>query len=307
MVVKPTSFNETFWYSSAWLIGEAALTFKEQSLVLFPISTSLPQVMTFTLAPPEPLRTPIGDRLFRQRVDICCRAEPADLKELTEPTLNALADLLAFHTLRPVAVKQGPFTTAPPGVAEGSHRSISFGTLGRGIHEAPVTIPPDIPATMARLLDLQNSAQSERILRSMRWLRRSFLAIDPFLEFSALAFGLEAIVALLPGATGGHTSISERLRSFALMVPQITELRWKRVGRLRHTLFHGGITETSKSSEMVQEASPIARLVLIAALRAALRFPPDGTPQLPRLPDGYFTDQRMEVNNIVRGRPPDAL
>jgi len=307
MVDKPAPLNETSWYSSAWLIGEAALAFKEHSLALFPIPTGLPQVMAFSLAPPEPLRTPIGGRLFRQRVDICCRAEPADLKELTEPPLNALADLLAFHTLRPVAVQQGPFTTAPPGVTDGSHRSIGFGTPGRGTHEAPVTIPPDIPATTARLLDSQNPAQSERLLRSMRWLRRSFLATDPFLEFSALAFALEAIAALLPGATGGRASTSERLRSFALTVPQITELRWKRVGGLRHTLFHGGITETSKSSEMVLRASPIARLVLIAALRAALSLPPDGTPELPRLLDGYVTDDRLEVNNIVRGQPPDAL
>ena len=189
MVDKPALLNETSWYSSAWLIGEAALAFKEHSLALFPIPTALPQVMAFTLDPPEPLRTTAGDRLFRQRVDICCRAESADLQELTEAPLNALADLLAFHTLRPVAVKQGPFTTAPPGVTENSHRSISFGILRREIHETLITIPPDIPATTARLLDSQNPAQSERILRSMRWLRRSFLATDPFLEFSALASG----------------------------------------------------------------------------------------------------------------------
>jgi hypothetical protein len=304
---KPSLLNETSWFSSAWLIGEAALAFKEHSLVLFPIQAVSPQVMAFTLAPPEPLRTSMSDRLFRQRVDICCRAEPANLKELTEPTLNALADLLAFHTLRPVAIQQGPFTTAPPGITDGSHRSIGFGTPGRGTHEAPVTIPPDIPATTAQLLNSQNPAQSERLLRSMRWLRRSFLATDPFLEFSALAFGLEAIAALLPSTTGDRASISERLRNFALTVPQITELRWKRVGGLRHTLFHGGITETSKSSEMVLRASPIVCLVLIAALRAALSLPPDGPPELPRLPDGYFTDERLEVNYIVRGKPPDAL
>lgn len=307
MVNKPASLNETSWYSSAWLIGEAALAFKEHSLALFQVPTGLPQVMAFTLAPPEPLRTPIGDRLFRQRIDICCRAEPAKLKELTEPPLNALADLLAFHTLRPVAIQQGPFTTASPGITDGSHRSISFGTPGRRTHEAPVTIPPDIPATTAQLLDSLNPAQSERLFRSMRWLRRSFLAADPFLEFSALAFGLEAIAALLPSAMGSRASTSERLRSFALTVPQITELRWKLVGGLRHTLFHGGITETSKSIEMVLRASPIVRLVLIAALREALSLPPDGPPELPRLLDGYFTNVCMEVNYIMRGEPPDAL
>jgi hypothetical protein len=306
MVDKPAPLKETSWYSSAWLIGAAALAFREHSLALFPIPTGLPQVITFTLAPPEPLRTLIGDCLFRQRVDICCCAEPADLKELTEPPLNALADLLAFHTLRPVAVQQGPFTTAPPGVIDGSHRSISFGRVKR-FHGAPVTIPPDIPATTARLLDSQNSDESERILRSMRWLRRSFLATDPFLEFSALAFGLEAIAALLPGAMGDHAGTSQRLRSFALTVPQITELRWKQVGRLRHTLFHGGITETSKSSEMVLRASPIAGLVLIAALRTTLGLPLEGTPELPCLSDGYGTKSCMRVNYIRRGQPPDAL
>jgi hypothetical protein len=93
------------------------------------------------------------------------------------------------------------------------------------------------------LFDSQNPAQSERLLRSMHWLRRSFLATDPFLEFSALAFGLEARAALLPGAKGGRPSTSERLRSFAITVPRITELRWKQVGGLRHTLFYGGITD----------------------------------------------------------------
>jgi hypothetical protein len=127
------------------------------------------------------------------------------------------------------------------------------------------------------------------------------------LEFSALAFGLEGIVALLPSAKGGRPSTSERLRSFALTVPQITELRWKQVGGLRHTLFHGGITETFKSSELVLRTSPIARLVLIAALRVALNLPQDSTPELPRLDDGYITNARMEVNHIWRGRPPDAL
>jgi hypothetical protein len=58
---------------------------------------------------------------------------------------------------------------------------------------------------------------------------------------------------------------------------------------------------------MVLRTSPIARLVLIAALRATLRLPPDGTPELPRLLDGYATNDRLEVNNIVRGKPPDAL
>jgi len=114
---KLAPLNKTSWYSSAWLIGEAALAFKEHSLALFPIPAVSPQVIALTLAPPEPLKTPMGDRLFRQRVDMCCRAEPVDLKALTEPPLNALADLLAFHTLRPVAVQQGPFTTAPPQVS----------------------------------------------------------------------------------------------------------------------------------------------------------------------------------------------
>ncbi len=121
-------------------------------------------------------------------------------------------------------------------------------------------------------------------------------------------FGLEAAIAALPpGTTGGRGEISKRLRNFALTVPQITELRWQQAGELRHTLFHGGITETSKSSEMVLRASPIARLVLIAALRTALGLPLDGTPELPRLPDGYATNDRMEVNTIWRGQPPDAL
>jgi hypothetical protein len=227
MIDNPPPLNETPWYSSAWLIGEAALAFEEHSLVLFPLPTILLHSTSFIFAQPEPLKTPVGDRLFRQRVDIGCRAKLADLRELTESPLNALADLLTSHTLRPVAVQQGPFITAPPGVADGPHRSISFGTPSRGTYGAPVTIPPDIPATTALLLDSQNPAQSERLLRSMRWLRRSFLATDPFLEFSALAFGLEAIAALLLGATVGRSSTSERLRSFALTVPQISELHWK--------------------------------------------------------------------------------
>jgi len=304
---KLAPLNKTSWYSSAWLIGEAALAFKEHSLALFPIPAVSPQVIALTLAPPEPLKTPMGDRLFRQRVDMCCRAEPVDLKALTEPPLNALADLLAFHTLRPVAVQQGPFTTAPPGVTEGSHRSIGFGTLGYGTHETPVIIPSDIPATTAQLLESQNPTQSERLLCAMRWLRRSFLATDPFLEFSALAFGLEAIGSLFPSVPGGPDTSMRRVGGFALTVPQITKLRWTRFTGLRNKLFHGGISETSQSSEIVVRASPIARLVLIAALRTTLCLPPDGTPELPRLPDGYFTDERLEVNNIVRGQPPDAL
>jgi hypothetical protein len=77
-------------------------------------------------------------------------------------------------------------------------------------------------------------------------------------------------------------------------------------GELRHKLFHGGITETSKSSEMVLTAVPIAGLVLIAALRNVPDLPPDRMPELPHL-GGAVTDERLEVHQLWRGQPPDPL
>jgi hypothetical protein len=299
--------DEPVWYSSAWLVGSAALDVVGYPEDRFPVPMPLPPGTSFSLKAAELFIGASDERLLRQRIDISCKAKAARLEQITEPILNTLADLLAFHTLRRVAVRRGPFTTAPPGATEGPYRSVAFGVPDPGVHGRAVTIPTDILRRTATMPELQNIGRNERVVRSMRWLRRSFLATDVYLEFAALAFGLEAIVSCLPRIKGGPQGTSDRLRTFALTVPGITESRWTRVGRLRHALFHGGITESSESSERVHVTTPIARLALIAALKSVLQLPQDALPELPEVSSGYLSNVTMELPYVTRGDPADEI
>lgn len=289
------------WYSSAWIVGYAGVNLDAPRAHAPPVSTRGPWL---TLNPPEWFKTTEGDRLVRQEIDIKCQEEPRRLPRTVEPHLNQIADMLSFRTLKPVRVHTGPFTTAPPGTSTGKHETISFGKVTMR-YGPPELTPYEMLASTTAFRPSCNPESYEMRERGLRWLRRSLLTDDPFMAFSALAFGLEAAINCVSDATDGG-SVSARMRTFALTVPQVNESNWRRTGKLRNALFHGGITETIDSTQHVRSAIPLARLVLVAALRRALDVPMNDPPQLPVL-RGSLIDVAMASDGIHRTIPPTLL
>jgi hypothetical protein len=141
-------------------------------------------------------------------------------------------------------------------------------------------------------------------MRSLRWQRRALLAIEPVVTFAHYVFALEAIARCLEGGTGDDQS--KRLRSFATWHAGVPENMWKRVGRLRHSLFHGGIDETSDTIQDAAWCSEVAGYGLVVALKHVLALDALAIPEVPQLQYGQMRDVSME-GDVIRPYPPERL
>ncbi len=219
--MAPDSHHGT-WYVTTWLIGQAAFQLPGNSGATSPWPLAMPPGVGVTLHPPEALKDSQGRNLVRQRLVSTCAAPPRQLRRLTEQILEGIADFASFHTLCPVRLHVEPFAVAPPPAPGSVYRAIAFGATTKALERNTVLLPLQTAITTASSASFSQPTHTERLSRSLRWRRRSLLAMYPLLTFTSLAFGLEAVAPCLPSSAGGSACVSNRLRAFALSLPTVT-------------------------------------------------------------------------------------
>jgi hypothetical protein len=153
-------------------------------------------------------------------------------------------------------------------------------------------------------------------MRALRWLRRSYITDDIFLMFISLAFGLEALAPGVSVAEVDHelagrvSSNSDRLRHFAVDQCGVSPIAWRKVGKLRNQLFHGGLNESETVRETVAFATGWSEYVLVMGIKQMLSASVSEAP-VPERPGGMMTGVLLTVEgppehmrlHAVKGRP----
>lgn len=259
------------WFGEASLAGAAAIHAARYPIRGGWINEDNGEAVEFELLEPTSKDAGLGGTTSEQKVILCVTASERRAEEIAREALSVLVDLMAFTSNRRVDVKLGTLTTARPGEpVHDSHRTII--SLEQVRCDNAIGINFDWLCTFLPKLPDLDGERERRIIRAMRWFRRSLRASDEVEEFAALAFALEAVAAMLPAAPvekkGKQSSgTSDKLRNFAVKVAKAPESEWKRVGHLRHTLFHGGITEEPGTMEELSFAIPTLRFVVNVAVK----------------------------------------
>ena len=221
---------------------------------------------------------------MRQFATATFEATQPDATRVAESVAANLADLLAFLLEGPVEVEVHSVRSPPHPSVGDPYTTLARGRLARGYHRAP---PADlrIYASTADGYARLPTPDRERVSRALRWLRRSYSEADPFFAFSCLAFSAEAVAPLLPPGSGKNgSSTSARLQAAAL-VTGVSETAWRTAGRLRHALFHGGISEDEDNRAHVAFACRWVLFLVQSILKDRLGI--DGTePPYPETPSG---------------------
>jgi len=245
-------------------------------------------------------------------------APDARVEALARETLSQIADVLSFASGGRATPSLGTFTNAPPGITTGDYRTIMPLTRVQG-PSGPVAVDPHFVGTVASRIGDIDGERGRRLTRALRWLRRSFTAPDEFGEFTALAFSYESLTSLLldPPAQGPRhgrgakrskvekADSGEKLRHWALSGAHITPEDWTRVGRLRHGLFHGGLSEDEATRATTLQSIPLLRLAVTTALKHLLGLPPDGPPAT-TVPPGVVVKVQLTTQGVVQTKPPDT-
>lgn len=297
--------NESLWYGTAWLVGQAGFDEARAERESFDWPGTLTPGVQVTIRNPERLYNPEDGHIIRHRIDFICEGQAQALRRIAEPTLEQISDLLSFHSLCPTRIKIEPYSRNPPPIPGTTYSAISFGEPRRSSRLDVPMIEPTVVLSMLRQPVMLDTNKRNRVMRALRWQRRAMLANEPVVSFSHFAFALEAIAPCLEGVRGDDQS--KRLRSFATTNAGITENMWKRVGRLRHALFHGGIDETSDTIQDADWCADVASHALVVALKQILGLSASALPQVPQLQHGQLRDASMESNGFVRPHPPDRL
>jgi hypothetical protein len=209
----------------------------------------------FWISKPAEIPGPLGSPMYKQTIELRVTAEASRVQELAMETVLNEASVISFATDRMVRVSLGFLRRIPSQGAEPEERTMLFVRRFKG-PRALETIDAEHLKHIAEQIGDVESDRGRRIVRALRWLRRAYLADDEVEEFASLAMGYEALSSLLPrppvkdeGRKGGKekkrtpkVETSEVLRHWAVNGCGIAEEEWKIVGRLRHELFHGGLT-----------------------------------------------------------------
>lgn len=236
---------------------------------------------------PSSLPVPIAS--LEQDVRLTVTASESRVPEVVQEALAQIVSCLSFLSARSIEWSIGPITRVGLGSeTDASSQKLLVPKKG-GVLASPHYVSNEsLVRALEALGDLQ-SKKAQRIMRAMRWLRRSRLESDDIDTFVDLAIALESLTSelhRLPSVAEAlkdeaEPSSSAVLKTFALSLPQITEEVWKRVGRSRHKLFHGGFPDDDQTRAGLSGAIPSLRLAVIEGIRAALGLPPDSLPQNP--------------------------
>jgi hypothetical protein len=294
------------WYGTAWLVGQAGLEPTEDKDGRFHWPSALTPGFDITIGNPEKLYNDEDGHIVRHCLDFTCRPVGMSLRHVAEQALEQIADLLSFTALSPVRMYLEPFSASPPPAPGHAYSAVAFEEL----RERPLALRTPLVAPSALVSALQRPAMSEpharkMILHALRWQRRAMLAVEPVVRFAHYAFALEAIAPCMPATKGNDQSA--RLRSFATGTAGLSEGVWRRVGRLRHALFHGGIDETSDTVQDAAWCSQVASYALVIALRKVLALDTGAPPEVPVLCLGQMRDGSLSGDGLVRPHPPERL
>jgi hypothetical protein len=291
MFMAPSAaIGHEVWHTVIWLKGTACYTAEKWPV---PVCCKSDEEGSVDMLINEPVPGDIilGRETVKQRLDLTVTAAESVVQNLVFKAVSTLADTLSFATSRRVEFALASLTTAPPGVNQGDFKTIvTFNPVV--LTDAPLGLDVVYLQPMMRQLGDLTSDRSRRILRSMRWLRRSYTTPDAVLGFSALMFSLEALVSLLPAPPSPSLDkkqkkknqkpgTTDKLKHFAVVYAQASENTWKFVGKLRHELVHGDIQEDLEENDHLLQAIPLLRRVVVMALKHALSIPVDRLPAVP--------------------------
>lgn len=318
----PNNTHPTFsptWRGAGWILGHAALL-----ALTYPVkggrkNDTTGEEVEFDILEPVEIPGPLGTKTLRQEVQLRISASRTRIHDVAEATLSEIADMIAFASGRRVHRHLGAFTNAPPDVTIGDYRTIMPMTRVRTASTL-VSVAPDFLWHVAANIDDLDSDRGRRLTRALRWLRRSYAGVDEISEFTSLAFAYEALTGLLPEpprpksthATGGRKSTSaaeksgstEKLQFWAVNHAHIQPEDWKHVGRLRHSLFHGGLTEDAETLAAASNAAPFLHLALTSALKKLLGLPPEAPPAV-AIPSAV-NFRSLELPGVVLTKPPES-
>ncbi len=245
-----------------------------------------------------------GARCIHYRVALVFNSRDSDACDIAAECIGQVADRLALLAGTSVEVQLGSVTTAPPGALTGSYRRVSRGRLTRS--EPPMVNMP--AADLERLLShFSHFSTDEGTTRALRWLRHSYITDDIFLMFISRAFGLEALAPRVSVAEVDHelagkvSSNADRLRRFAVDQCGVPPIAWRKVGKLRNQLFHGGLNENETAKENVAFAAGWSEYVLVMGIKQVLSASVSEAP-VPERPGGTMTDILLTVEG-----PPEHM
>jgi hypothetical protein len=244
------NMNDT-WFGNAELIGGTAVFADKYPISGRRVNDEVGEIVEYDFHEPIEIPGPFGRKLLSQKISIRVIAEENHVEELAIDTLRCIADTLSFFSGRAPEISIDSFTTSLPEAKEGARTILKLQPIK---HPAKlIRISSNDMASLWNSIGDLESERGRRIVRAMRWYGRSVSAVDEFEEFSCLAFGYEALKGIInPFAcktkenltkkrkiNREKSELSEPLRAFAIYRAGIKEEDWKRVGKLRHRLFHG--------------------------------------------------------------------
>lgn len=293
------------WEGTAELTGYGAAKSESYPARWAKEHASTGERVEFEMTEPAMVPGPLDSTMYMQEIKIrVTTSDSMRARDLAMKTVLKQTDAISFATDRRVQVSLSLLSKVTSQSDDPDARTVLYMRRWKGPQEPLAFIYVDILAHMEEQIGSYDNDRGLRILRALSWLRRASLADDEVEEFSILAMGMEALVSFLPRppAKSGNKKkkgkgnkpvekpgTSEILRHWALKECGITQENWKRVGRLRHSLFHGGITENTETRAELATASLHLRFALGLALKHVLNLPSDAAPHL-SLPPFAVTD-----------------
>jgi hypothetical protein len=270
------------WVGRAVIIGGAAMTADQ-----YPISLGIESDdgLRVDCQLHEPAEVPgnFGRNILRQEMDLELLADEERAHATAFEMLRMVADAVGFVAGQRVEIKLPAISTKPTGEARTPVKTIPT-MMPTKMPDRLVGVPMKSIGHIWQAIDDPTAERGRRIVRAMRWLRRSVGALDEVEEFTVLAFALEAAADLLPrpddkwlaekregqGDGSRKPDRGEVLRHFATAICGVDEEKWRKVGSPRHELFHGGLTENADTVTLLAEAIPILRTTVIRAIKQTL-------------------------------------
>lgn len=270
------------WLTSGVLIGSATIGADAYPIYFAGKDPETGDGVHITVNQPAEERQFLGLPQLRQVIDLHIEAPEDRVQEVAGNATVDLAAIVSFLTRRAVDLEPGVVVSE----TKPERRLLPFKRAGAW--------PPPVSASLDALnavldhLSQEPADRRQRLIRSMRWLRRARTTKDEIDVFASLAIAYEAVTGLLPSpapkSTGKRTrkaSGSERLSHFAVKHAGVAPGDWKVVGRLRHALFHGGLAEDRDTRDQLDAAVPALKKTIVEALRFLLKLPNHWPPDDP--------------------------